>query len=73
MNKHRLFQEIIDYLLKEEGTSYEEYLSEYFPEIDEDMYYDLDTYSRDDLEHIYALALQARDYLLENPVSELGT
>ena len=75
MNKaHKeIFQKLVDYLLEEEDTSYEEYLSEEFPEIDEDMFFDLDTYTREDMNHIYAYALQARDYLLEDVTYELGT
>jgi len=75
MNKaHKeVFQKIVDYLLEEEQNSYEEYLAEEFPEIDEDMFFDLDTYTREDMNHVYAYALQARDYLLEDVIYELGT
>lgn len=71
MNVKELFQELTDYILDVEDNSYEEFLAETFPEIDEDMYYDLDTYSRDDMNHIYAYALLARDYLLEGTFYEL--
>jgi len=75
MNKtHKdVFQELVDYILNFEENSYEEYLSEEFPEIDEDMFFDLDTYTREDINHIYAYALQCRDYLLEDVTYELGT
>ena len=75
MNKtHKeVFQKLTDYILNSEETSYEEYLAEDFPEIDEDMYFDLDTYTREDMNHIYAYALQARDHLLEDVTYELGT
>jgi hypothetical protein len=63
----------INYLLDQEADSYEEYLTDEFPEIDPEDYYDVDVYSREDLNHIYAYALQARDYLIENPIYELGT
>ena len=68
MNKvhKKVFQKLVDYILEEEDLSYEEYLIEEFPEIEEDMYFDLDTYTREDMNHIFAYALQARDYLLEN-------
>jgi len=75
MNKtHKeVFQKIVDYILEEEESSYEVYLTEEFPEIDEDMFFDLDTYTREDMDHIYAYALQARDYLLDDVTYELGT
>ena len=75
MNKvhKKVFQKLVDYILEEEDVSYEEYLSEEFPEIDKDMYFDLDTYTRDDMNHIYAYTLQARDYLLEDVTYELST
>jgi len=75
MNKSQkeIFQELVDYILNFEESSYEEYLSEEFPEIDEDMFFDLETYTREDMNHIYAYALQARDYLLEDVIYELGT
>lgn len=63
----------VNYLLDQELDSYEEYLNEEFPEIDPEDYYDVDVYSREDLNHIYAYALQARDYLLEDVTYELGT
>jgi hypothetical protein len=68
-----VFQELVDFVLNFEKDSYEEYLTEEFPEIDEDMFFDLDTYTREDMNHIYAYALQARDYLLEDVTYELGT
>jgi len=63
----------VNYLLDQESDSYEEYLLDEFPEIDPEDYYDVDVYSREDLNHIYAYALQARDYLIENPIYKLGT
>lgn len=75
MNKaHKeVFQKLVDYLLDDQESDYEQYLTEEFTEIDEDMYFDLDTYTREDMNHIYAYALQARDYLLEDVTYELGT
>lgn len=73
MNQKDIFQKLTYYILDSEETSYEEYLTEEFPEIDEDMFFDLDTYTREDMDHIYAYALQARDYLLEDVTYELGT
>lgn len=75
MNKihKKVFQELVDYILEAEETDYESYLADNFPEIDEDMFFDLDTYTREDMNHIYAYALQARDYLLEDVIYELGT
>lgn len=70
---NNLVKQCLEYILDIEEDSYEEYLSEEFPEIDEDMYFDLDTYTREDMNHIYAYALQARDYLLEGVNYELGT
>lgn len=69
----RIAQICIEYIIDFEEDSYEEYLIEGFPEIDPEDYYDVDIYSREDLNHIYAYALQARDYLIENPINELGT
>lgn len=68
-----VFQKLVDYIIEEEESDYEQYLTEEFPEIDEDMFFDLDTYTREDMNHIYAYALQARDYLLEDTTYELGT
>ena len=75
MNKtHKeIFQELVDNVIYNEEQNYYEYLSEEFPEIDEDMFFDLETYTREDMNHIYAYALQARDYLLEDVTYELGT
>ena len=75
MNKtHKeIFQELVDNVIYNEEQNYYEYLSEEFPEIDEDMFFDLETYTRDDMNHIYAYALQARDYLLEDVTYDLGT
>jgi len=74
MNKtpKEVFQELVDYILEAEESDYEHYLTDEFPEIDEDMFFDLDTYTREDMNHIYAYALQARDYLLEDVINELG-
>lgn len=73
MKQKEVFQKLVDYLLDSEDESYEEYLAEEFPEIDEDMFFDVEIYTRDDMNHIYAYALQARDYLLEDVTYELGT
>jgi len=72
--KHKeIFQKLVDNVIYNEEQSYYEYLSEEFPEIDEEDYFDINTYGREDMNHVYAYALQCRDYLLENPVSELST
>jgi len=75
MNKtHKeVFQKLVDNVIYTEEQNYYEYLSEEFPEIDEEDYFDIDTYGRDDMNHIYAYALQARDYLLEDVTYELCT
>ena len=68
----RIAQLCIEYIIDFEEDSYEEYLYEYFPEISEDDYSDIEVYGRNDMNHIYAYALQARDYLIENPWNGLG-
>ena len=72
--KHiEVFQKLVDYLIDQEETSYEEYLVEEFPEIEPEDYYEIRVYGRDDINHIFAYTLQARDYLLEDVTYELGT
>ena len=72
--KHKeIFQNLVDNVIYNEKQNYCEYLSDEFPEIDEDMYFNLDTYTREDMNHICVYALRARDLLLEDVTCKLGT
>ena len=61
---NNIVKELIAFVLSFEADSYEEYLAE-FSEISPENYYNFDVYSREDIQHIYAYALRARDYLEE--------
>ena len=66
MSDKKIFYKLINYLTENEETSYHEHLREEFPEIEEEDYYEVFVYGRDDMNHIFAYTLQARDYLSEN-------